>query len=107
MPPTPPFPPAAQPISGVKKSSDRIGHGASSRRSLHVTPPSVVRWTQPRTSGEIEPPPTQPEVSSRKKVGPSKTSSMDGRQPQAAPPLVLRRHVIPDARALRLGRKLN
>ena len=74
---------------GDKKSNDRIGHGASSTRSLQVTPPSVLRCTQPRTSGEMDPPPTQPKESSRKNVGPSKISSIDGRQLHDAPPSTL------------------
>src|SRR3954469_23691049 len=101
------LPPAAQPTCGVTKRTSRIGHGLSSVRSLHVAPPSVVRCTQPSTFGEISPPPTQPLLSSRKKVGPSNTGSTGGPHDHAAPPFALSQYVMPDARACPFASRLN
>ena len=47
-------------------------------------PPLVVRCIQPSTLGEMVPPPTHPNWSSWKNVGPSKTSSTEWRQFQDA-----------------------
>src|SRR2546428_8843218 len=86
-----------------------IGTGPSSVRPLHVLPPSIVRWTQPRVMlfPLTAPPPTHPVLSSTKNTAPSNTESIDGRQLHVPPPSRLSQYVIPDTRACRFGRRLN
>jgi len=56
-------------------------------RPDQVAPPSVVRCSHPATVGAMLPAPTQPFLSSRKNVAPSKTSSTpNGMHLQDAPP---------------------
>jgi hypothetical protein len=55
----------------------------------------------------MEPPPTQPFISSAKNTGPSNTESTGGPQVQAAPLFTLSQYVIPDARAWPLANRLN
>src|ERR1700684_848394 len=101
MPPTSVYtlPPPAQPVLLFRNKRERRGHGPSRVRPLQVLPPLVVTWIQPSTLGEISPPPTQPNLSLRKKTGPSKTESTDGPQVQADPPVRLVQKLTPDARA--------